>query len=206
TNFNYLKCNISLSFSLTDEFGSSIRQIDILMKLNWQTVIDYPVTHENQINVTESEILYNEMYDVTITLSIYGDGRTITLSNLKYVLLPSNSYNLTIPVPPTPPAENNYDKEPIHPSKSSFLYIEYGIIILGLTLLIVRILSKRKEKQENTDGETQVDSLEFQIVGNTTQFGHFSKLLQLPKDWYLKAKESLSRMLLLPLTIVHVVC
>ncbi|MHA1464932.1 MAG: hypothetical protein ACTSQ2_07580, partial [Candidatus Heimdallarchaeaceae archaeon] len=205
TNFNYLKCNISLSFSLTDEFGSSIRQIDVLMKLNWQTVIDHPITYENQINVTESEILYNKMYDVIITLSIYGDGQTITLSNLKYVLIPSNSYNLTLPVPPTPPAESNSDKEPIHPSKSSLLFIEYGIIILGLTLLIVRILSKRKEKQESTDGETQVDDLEIQIVGNNTQYGHLSKWLQSTKEWYLKAKESLTRMLLLPLTVAQVI-
>ncbi|MBY9001072.1 MAG: hypothetical protein KGD64_09170, partial [Candidatus Heimdallarchaeota archaeon] len=204
-NTNYLKCNVSLSFSLTDELDSSIRQIDVLMKLNWQTVIDCPIAYEDQINVTETEILYYKIYDVTIILSVYGDGHTITLSNLKYILFPFNSINITIPGPSIPPEENIGDKEPIHPSKSSLLYIEYGIIILGLTLVITQILSKREKKQESTDGETQVDSLEFQIVGNNTQFGHLSKLLQLSKDWYLKAKESLSRMILLPLTIIHVV-
>ena len=192
STLNYQKSNISLSFSLINEFGSSIRQIHVLMKFDFTIIFDKQISFEKLIELQELRTLYSQVYQVTIILTLYGDGDIITLNDLKYSLFSSsNSENNSDPISfPENPAS-----EPINPSKSLML-IEYGIILLFATVLLTQHFQRKRIVDITTETFTQTE------VGI---MGVISKLLTLPRKWWLKAKESMFRLYLLPSSICYIV-
>jgi hypothetical protein len=187
---NYHHFNISLSFSLTNEFESAIRQIHVLMKFDFRIIFDKQISFEKLIELQEQQALYSQVYKVTIILTLYGDGNKITLINLKYSLFSSsNSSDNPISFPENPASE------PINPSKSLML-IEYGIILLFVTVLLTQHFQRKRIVDITTETFTQTE------VGI---MGVISKLLALPRKWWLKAKESMFRLYLLPSSICYIV-
>ncbi len=187
---DYLHCNISLSFSLLNEFGSAVRQIDVLMKVDLLTVIDTQISYEKQVNINEQQIFYSNLYEVTVILSIYGDGFAVILNDLKYKF----SEYLNDTSSPNPFDIPKYqDSNPLSPVKSTILYIEYGCLLLFFVIIFSQGLLRRKEKgrtvQENEEEERELT--------------RFKRIVRFPKKWWLKAKESFFRVWLLPTSICY---
>ncbi len=187
---DYLHCNVSLSFSLFSEFGYAIRQINVLVKIGLLTIIYTQISNEKQVNINEQQTLYSNLYEVTVILSIYGDGLTITLNDLKYNL--SEYLNDTSSTNPFDNPEYLGSK-PLSPVKSTIMYLEFGCLLLFFGCIFSQGLLKRKEEgrtaRENEEEERELTK--------------FKKIARFPKKWWLKVKESLFRLWLLPLSLCY---
>lgn len=183
-NYHHL-FNVSLSFSLTNEFGTAIREIHVFMKFDLITIFDEQFSYEEIIDLQKQQTLYSNVYDVYISLTLYGDGDEITLTNLKYSLFsPSNSNG-------TPLLPENTSSDPVAPSKF-IMFIEYGGMLSFFIVLLAQHLLKRSKERTNTGEVNQVE----------LRYGAIERLITFPKTLWLKVKETTLRLYLFPISIM----
>ena len=186
---DYIHCNVSLSFSLINEFRSAVRQIDVLMKVGLLKVIDKQISYDKHVILYVNQTLYSNLYKITVTLSIYGDGLDITLTNLVYSL-----DTLIDDLENTNPFDNlgDHHNYPLSPVKPTIIYLEYGFLILFFGLIFSQRMVRRKEEGES-------------IQNNERELTWFRRIIRFPKNWWLKVKESFFKTGLLPISIYYLV-